>query len=223
MHARTDHSERPVSIAAEPDFRAGGLSVQPRLRQVAWDGGRQTLEPRAMQVLVALGQSAPDVVSRDSLILRCWDGRIVGENAINRVISILRKLGRDSTAFEIETIPKVGYRLRFAEAGEAEAPPRLEAGATPPAPSRRNLLFAASLAGVAIAGGLGVRSLRQRNDRRVADLLAQARLAMREDRFGAIDPEQLLAEAVRLAPGDPRVLGLRALAISDRVDTEPQP
>ena len=42
------------------------------------------LDPRVMQVLVALTGAAGKVLSRDDLIALCWDGRIVGDNAINR-------------------------------------------------------------------------------------------------------------------------------------------
>ena len=56
------------------------------------------------------------MVSRSDLIDRCWDGRVVGDNAINRVISRLRQLAAndDGGDFEIETIPRVGYRLKAA-------------------------------------------------------------------------------------------------------------
>ncbi|WP_297695100.1 hypothetical protein, partial [Phenylobacterium sp.] len=42
------------------------------------------LEPRVMQVLVALARERGEIVSRDDLIASCWAGRIVGEDAINR-------------------------------------------------------------------------------------------------------------------------------------------
>ena len=65
-----------------------------------------------MLVLVALHQADGQVVSRDELIARCWDGRVVGEDAINRAISRVRDLGRSlDDAFQLETIAKVGYRL----------------------------------------------------------------------------------------------------------------
>ena len=66
-----------------------------------------------MQVLVVLQQAAGRVVPRDDLIARCWEGRIVGEDAINRVIWRLRRFSEaDGGAnVTIETVPKVGYRL----------------------------------------------------------------------------------------------------------------
>src|SRR5258708_29584401 len=87
-----------------------------------------------MQVLVALYRAKGAVVSRDDLIARCWEGRIVGEDAINRAIWRLRKLAEaDGDAnFTIETIPRVGYRLvgglapAVAEAGSAGSLPAVE-------------------------------------------------------------------------------------------------
>jgi len=74
---------------------------------------RETIEPRVMQVLVALARASGETVSRDELIDSCWEGRAVSEDAIHRVISQLRKLGGGPAggAFEIETVTKVGYRL----------------------------------------------------------------------------------------------------------------
>jgi DNA-binding winged helix-turn-helix (wHTH) protein/tetratricopeptide (TPR) repeat protein len=102
-----------VILAGERDFRLSRLKVHPSTRQLVRGALRETLEPRVMQVLVALAQAEGAVVSTDALIQRCWDGRIVGENAIHRVISRVRHvaatIGEDS--FRVETIPKVGYRL----------------------------------------------------------------------------------------------------------------
>ena len=102
-----------MDLAREPAFRLGPLSVIPPLRQVTRDGLSKTLEPRVMQVLVALARAQGRIVGRGDLIARCWDGRIVGENAINRVVSLLRRLGKEfgQGCFEIETVTKVGYRL----------------------------------------------------------------------------------------------------------------
>jgi Tol biopolymer transport system component/DNA-binding winged helix-turn-helix (wHTH) protein len=103
----------PIDLAREADFRLGPLLVRPSSREVARDGARELLEPRVMQVLVALAQAGGAVVSRDDLIALCWDGRVVGEDAINRAIGRLRRLAEadDGVSFAIETIPRVGYRL----------------------------------------------------------------------------------------------------------------
>ncbi|HLY80015.1 MAG TPA: hypothetical protein VKQ70_11605, partial [Caulobacteraceae bacterium] len=53
-------------------------------------------------------------VTRDDLIASCWGGLAIGDDAINRCIGRLRKLGDEEIpgAFAIETLPRIGYRLR---------------------------------------------------------------------------------------------------------------
>lgn len=72
-----------------------------------------------MQVLVVLGRANGEVVSRDDLIDRCWGGRIVTEDAVNRVISQIRRVGAEfcEGAFSLQTIRSVGYRLVLGDAG----------------------------------------------------------------------------------------------------------
>src|ERR1700726_1069635 len=82
----------PIRLSEEPDFSIGNLDVRPSLREVRWADQKEQLEPRVMQVLVALAHAGGAVVSRDDLIQRCWEGRIVGEAAINRCIWKLREL-----------------------------------------------------------------------------------------------------------------------------------
>lgn len=111
----------PIRLSAATDFRLGRLEVRPSVCEVTRDGERQHVEPRVMQVLVALARAGGAVVSRDELIQSCWDARVVGEGAIHRCISKLRELagaGADGTDFEIETIARIGYRLEPAGASE---------------------------------------------------------------------------------------------------------
>lgn len=104
---------RPITLAGEPPFGLGALDVNPRLRRIAGEGGREELlEPRVMQVLVALAKAGGDIVTRDELLAVCWNGVIVGEDAIERVVGRLRRLGESLGEFRIETVSKVGYRLR---------------------------------------------------------------------------------------------------------------
>ena len=102
-----------VKLAREASFNVGRLTAHPSTRQIICGTERQTLEPRVMQVLVALARAGGAVVSKEELIDCCWHGRIVGEDAINRVVSRLRHIaetiGGDS--FRVETIRGVGYRL----------------------------------------------------------------------------------------------------------------
>lgn len=106
-----DPLERVVLAEAEP-LQLGAARLSPSTRELIWPGGRAVLEPRVTQTLVALARAQGRVVSRDALVGSCWDGRFVGDDAINRALSQARKAGREAgDAFTIETIPRVGYRL----------------------------------------------------------------------------------------------------------------
>jgi Tol biopolymer transport system component/DNA-binding winged helix-turn-helix (wHTH) protein len=156
----------PVDLAREADFSLGALRVSPSTREVLRGADRESLEPRVMQVLVALFQANGRVVSRDELISRCWEGRIVGEDAINRAIGRLRRLseGDGEASFVIETIPRVGFRLMAsqklvaAETGSGLAVVEAKNGGITPALTapgplshRRDLRLVAGLALLAVA------------------------------------------------------------------------
>jgi DNA-binding winged helix-turn-helix (wHTH) protein len=115
-----------VDLARESDVRLGALLIRPSRRELVVRGRRVRLEPRVMQVLVALVRAEGGVVSRAELIERCWSGRIVGEDAVYRCIVCLRALAVTlEGAFCIETIARVGYRLMGAEAcANGGEPPR---------------------------------------------------------------------------------------------------
>lgn len=109
-----------MQLAHQAAFALGAMEVRPPTREVVSPHGREVLQPRVMQVLVTLAKADGAVVSRDDLIETCWDGRVVGEDAITLVMMKLRKLAaRTGGAFAVETIPRVGYRL----ASDARAPP----------------------------------------------------------------------------------------------------
>ncbi|MFS2109292.1 winged helix-turn-helix domain-containing protein [Sphingomonas sp. Sphisp140] len=155
--------EGRIDLAHQAPFRLGALEVRPALRQLARDdGSEEVLEPRVMQVLVALARTDGAIVGRDDLTRSCWEGRVVGEDAINRVVSRLRRAaeGIGQGAFRIETITKVGYRLlREGQAGTpAPAPDSPLAQARAEAHrlrlDRRAMLAGSGLAAVSVGGGL---------------------------------------------------------------------
>lgn len=108
-----DRGASRIDLSETADFDLGGLRVSPAHREVSMNGERRELEPRVAQVLVALATARSGVVSRDRLIEQCWDGRIVGDDAINRCILALRHLAKEFAPepFAIETVPRVGYSL----------------------------------------------------------------------------------------------------------------
>jgi DNA-binding winged helix-turn-helix (wHTH) protein/TolB-like protein len=147
-----DFEPSSVDLAREPDFALGPLHVRPSLRQVESGGDSETLEPRVMQVLVAIFQRRGEVVSRDELVQRCWGGRVVGEDAISRCIARVRKLGETHGAFTLETIPRVGYRMVSADASAALDAPGGVAAPTAMGRARRISVLAGAMIFAFLAG-----------------------------------------------------------------------
>ncbi|MFL6726973.1 MAG: winged helix-turn-helix domain-containing protein [Sphingomicrobium sp.] len=142
-----------IDLAQEADFDLGSLRVRPARCEVERNGVAHTLQRRVMQVLVALAQARGSVVSHNDLVIRCWRGLSVSDDAIVRCISMLRKLAASypDAPFAIETIPGVGYRLTSSSTVE-DAP-----AADTPAPRDRRfrlgrLAAAAALASLILVG-----------------------------------------------------------------------
>lgn len=101
-----------IDLAHCADFSLGSIRVRPTSRELVGADGPVMIEPKVMQVLVALADARGRVVSRDELIEKCWSGRVVGEDAINRVIGKLRRVAEASGgAFSVETVARSGHRL----------------------------------------------------------------------------------------------------------------
>lgn len=115
-------TDRSIDLARTGDFSLGDAHIRPSLREVRIGETVVTLEPRVMQVLVALAASPGEVVSRDMLVEAAWGGRIVGEDAIQRCIARLRRLADEHGCFAIETVTRVGYRLLPGASGAVSAP-----------------------------------------------------------------------------------------------------
>jgi TolB-like protein/DNA-binding winged helix-turn-helix (wHTH) protein/Flp pilus assembly protein TadD len=140
----------PVRLSAERDFVLDDLEIRPSLSEAIRGTRSQHVEPRVMQVLVALAGAGGAVVSREELVRRCWDGRVVGEAAINRCMSRLRALadrGDGTRSFQVETIARIGYRLK---AGIGEVEPAATPGAPLREPRRKRVALLA-FAGLAMA------------------------------------------------------------------------
>ena len=71
------------------------------------------VEPKLVEVLFYLYQHQDKVVTREQLIKDVWRGQVVSSNAVSRAISQIRQILKrsDEPIPQIETIPKVGYRL----------------------------------------------------------------------------------------------------------------
>lgn len=220
--AQDDDEALAIRLSREPPFQLGDVEVHPATRQILRNGRSETLEPRIMQVLVAFAQAEGSILGYDELIERCWNGRIVGENAIHRAISKVRDLGLNfgGGTFAIETITKVGYRMSVRGGEPARvpvpvgAPPASSGGERQWHPSRRSVIGAGVAASVAGAVGFGYHFLRPDPvDARVADLIEQSDQAIRnalpdKDAQGV----GFLEEAVALRPDSALAWGRLALA-----------
>jgi DNA-binding winged helix-turn-helix (wHTH) protein/tetratricopeptide (TPR) repeat protein len=171
MLKRTDETVEPINLAHVAPFRLGEMEVHPATRQLIRDGTSETLEPRVMQVLVALAQADGAVVTRDELTDLCWEGRIVSENAINRVISRIRQVAAEFApgSFQLETITKVGYRIVAPNSPAADVPQPPRAGAAPGVPNQaegsrtgRRRFIAVGVGAALLAGGGGFLILQRR-------------------------------------------------------------
>lgn len=193
------------------DFQLGGAHVRPSIRSIETPAGIATVEPRVMQVLVALADAKGAVLSRDDLLSLCWGGRLVGEDAINRAVAEARRLSQaEGSGFHIETIPRIGYRLTVDGGADAASPPATGSSLG----TRRRVLVAtgSGLAVLALGGyGIAVRRYRSQADA----LIEQAGTDMAHS-IGKTPYQtstQLLRRAVSLAPDRADAWGLLAVAL----------
>jgi DNA-binding winged helix-turn-helix (wHTH) protein len=142
-----------VDLSREADFTLGPLRIRPSRLEVEAGGVRRVLQRRVMQVLVALAHSTSEVVSQRELILRCWDGLAVSDDAIARCIAQLRRLAAQwpTPPFEIETIAGVGYRL-----DAPEASPAWQTGTGLSRMRRDRRLAMAAIGGMALLAAAGI-------------------------------------------------------------------
>ncbi len=216
-----------IDLAHEASFDIGPVRVLPTTREIVRGETREVIEPRVMQVLVALHRADGAVVSKSDLAQSCWDGRVVGEDAINRVMSRLRKLqeGIAADAFRIETVTKVGYRLAAADrpANRLEAAPyavKRDAGW-----SRRRALMAGG--GVLAASAAGAVVWQLTRYRPPPEALALVREAQPAIAYGTVEQTataiSALQQATRIAPDWAAAWGFLALAYGQQAMQSPAP
>lgn len=129
--------------------RIGDWWADPATNELRRAGDSVRIEPKAMEVLMALAGRPGGVVSRQALFDQVWPGVVVGDEALTQsVIKLRRALGDDPRAPSyIETISKRGYRL-IAPVGEQQ---------TAPSPARRSRRAWAAAAVVLAAAVLTTR------------------------------------------------------------------
>ncbi|WP_281558860.1 winged helix-turn-helix domain-containing protein [Thalassomonas sp. RHCl1] len=84
------------------------------VQNLAWRGKRRvSVEPKAMMVLQYLAARPGIVVTREELFSQFWPNQVVTQDALNRVMSTLRRAFNDNACHPkyIATVRKVGYKL----------------------------------------------------------------------------------------------------------------
>jgi len=145
MQSLETNSEKPNRNG----FVAGEWTVAPSRNLLVRGSEQVRVEPRVMDVLVHLAGRAGEVVSKEELVERVWEGRYVTDDVLTVTIYALRKALRDDARRPryIETVSRRGYRWI--------APPESAATATAPleprATRQRRVAFPAVAATVALA------------------------------------------------------------------------
>lgn len=156
-------------------LRIGEWLVDADLDELRRDGQTIKLEPRKMQLLLALARKPGELVTTDELFDVVWKDVVVAPSSIYQSVAQLRRsLGDDSAEPRyIATVPRKGYRLVAAVTSVAAGPDAIAAAAAPTAPMlsaplpaaqarasvlpwRRRVLVAVAAASATVAGGIGL-------------------------------------------------------------------
>ena len=201
-----------VDLAHAPDFALGAATVRPSLLTIDNAAQHHMLEPRVMQMLVALHRANGAPLSRDDLIGECWGGLSISDDAITQCVSKLRRALEAVPGVSVVAVPRVGYRLIVPPAVTP-----LAHGAAQP----RSRLRAAAVAAVAVAVGaallgsgeidrapamtagakLAIAATRSPHQQQAERLhRAAVRLFRERSREGYVEAERLLRQAVALDP-----------------------
>jgi DNA-binding winged helix-turn-helix (wHTH) protein/tetratricopeptide (TPR) repeat protein len=216
VHGSKSPLRDPSCLASRADFHLGPLAVRPATRALEGPATTVLIEPRVMEVLLALADAGGAVVTRDALLDRCWRGVFVGEDALNRAISELRRALRTvGSSVQIETIPRTGYRL--VGLPECDDVFTSEAAIEPGIVRSRRWLLG-GLAGVAAAGGTVLvwrGNGPSPEERAAARWVERGDIARRNDMPDADEQGVgFYREAVKLAPHDAATWGKLALSLA---------
>ena len=110
---RRTMEERSGRLNSGRRFRLGEWIVSPMEGLLSGASGQRRLQPRQMDVLMALVANAGEVVTRETLLNDLWGGRAMSDEPLTRCVAELRQQLGDSRSEPryIQTIPKRGYRL----------------------------------------------------------------------------------------------------------------
>lgn len=186
------------SLARRADFLLGDATVRPSLRKLEGPLGSVTGEPRVIQVLVALAEARGTVLSRDDLLQLCWQGRIVGDDAINRAIAEVRRIVKTVGAgFEVETVPRIGYRITGVDWDSNPGLAALQSGLR----ADRRRLLVTSIAAMAVLAGGGTAMIYRGRSSEIDDLIERGRVLQGSgDPNDTVRAEALFRQAIERDP-----------------------
>lgn len=124
------------------DFSFGATIVLSQRREVLHEGAKIEVGERAFDLLLLLAASRGIVLSKDQIIARVWQNRVVEDNTVEGQISALRRaLGNDRAA--IRTVTGKGYQ--FTADLVAQRPMSTDANAHLRAPSVKGITLPAAI------------------------------------------------------------------------------
>ena len=197
-----------MNASAPFPLRVAGLTIDPVLRRVSGPGGETPVEPLVMQLFLHLIERPGQVLERRELFQHLWGNAQVGDDSLNRLVGSLRKAlerAGDGTV-QIETVPRLGYRLIVEPEVASEAP----------STTRRSLMVAGA-SSLLVLGGAGAWLARGRSRAEVAHLVERGNVLLRDavplEAGEAVPP---LRSALEVDPRNATALGLLALAEETR-------
>lgn len=219
---------KPSALVDRPDLELGTLVVSPGCRLLKGPAGEARVEPLTMHLFLLLIDAAGEVVTREQLFERCWNGAPVGDASINRNVAQLRRAITASSpgAIAIETIPRTGYRLVRPQHDQTDKAPR--SFVPPPTDDRagltsdRRALLVGGGTVLAVAGLGGALWRRQQLQAEAADLASQGAELVRQE-IPQEQPRavQVLRRSVTLRPDDADSWAQLALANRNLVEFGP--
>lgn len=203
----------PENDPQAPVYRVGDLVVDTGRATVARDGQAVALPKLTFDLLLALIEAAPRVVSHDELMHRVWPGLVVGPETVSQRVKLLRaSLDDDPKAPRyVLGVRGRGYRL-LPEVERPDvvrhAPPGVSAAlapvdvAPPAARPWRRTVFLVAAAALIVAVGIGILASRMNTPDRHVEATPAAPLPARsvavlafEDR-GSAEGTAFLAEGI---------------------------
>jgi len=94
-------------------IKFGEFTLDREQARLSCQGKELTIEPKIFELLLLFVDQPNIIISRQDILDYLWDGSIVTDNAINKLVANLRKILGDvpKNSRYIQTVPKRGYRL----------------------------------------------------------------------------------------------------------------